>query len=90
MVRFVWDPKKAKANVRKHHVEFADAATVFADPLALVIEDAAQPERTAVIGMSLRQRLLYVVFVEIGEDRVRMISARRATPHERKRHEEGE
>lgn len=89
-MHFSWAPDKASSNARKHRVEFADAASVFADPLALVVEDSVHPERAAIIGTSLTSQLLYVVFVEVAEDRVRLISARRATPHERKRYEEGD
>lgn len=90
MVQFIWDPKKAKSNLKKHRVSFKEAVTVFADPLALVIEDALYGERAILIGQSERQRLLFTVFVELAEDSVRIISARRATSHERKRYEEGE
>jgi uncharacterized DUF497 family protein len=44
-VDFTWDPRKADSNLRKHGVAFDEATTVFADPLALVIEDAVDPER---------------------------------------------
>ena len=66
------------------------AATVFFDPLALIIEDESHPENARIIGESLGARILLVVFVERDRDRVRLISARRATRHERRRYEEGE
>ena len=59
---------------------FDEAATVFADPLAIVVEDAVHEERTMIIGLSTKQRVLFTVFVEFSDDRVRIISARRATP----------
>jgi uncharacterized DUF497 family protein len=61
---------------------------VFADPLGLAIEDAVDSERTLLLGMSTRQRLLLVVYAELDESRIRIISARRATSHERRRYEE--
>jgi len=70
-------------------VSFEEAATVFGDPLALSIEDAVSPERTLLLGMSARQRVLLVVHVELDDDTIRLISARRATSHERSRYEEG-
>jgi uncharacterized DUF497 family protein len=88
-VRFGWDPEKAAANLRKHGVSFGEAASVFADPLALYSEDPNHPERTRVIGASARPRLLFCVFVERDEDDLRIISARKVTPHERRRYEEG-
>jgi len=71
-------------------VSFEEAATVFGDPLALSIEDAVSPVRTLLLGMSARQRVLLVVHVELDNDTIRLISARRATSHERRRYEEGQ
>lgn len=88
-MRFIWDPRKAAANVRKHGVSFEEAATVFADTLALAVEDAVDPRRTLLIGMSERERVLLTVYAEIDEDTIRIISARRATSHERRSYEEG-
>jgi len=88
-VRFDWDPEKAASNLKKHGVSFEEAASVFADPLALYSEDPSHPERTRVIGVSTGRRLLFCVFVDRDEDEFRIISARKATAHERRRYEEG-
>lgn len=88
VVRFTWDDKKAAANVKKHGVSFEEAATVFGDPLALVVDDAVHPNREILIGQSERQRVLLTIYIELDEDEVRIISARRATAHERRRYEE--
>ena len=88
-MRFSWDAKKAAGNLRKHGVEFDEAATVLADPLALDIADLNHPERVITLGCSARERLLLVVSAEIDEDDIHIISARRPTAHERKRYEEG-
>jgi hypothetical protein len=88
-VRFTWDPKKARSNWAKHGVSFAEAATAFADPLALLLDDEARPHRGILIGQSEAARLLFTVYLEIDADLIRIISARRATPHERRRYEEG-
>ncbi len=76
---FVWDERKAEKNWRKHGVRFAEAATVFADPL-FVLVDASRSEEAhyAAIGFDLVGRLLYVVHLEIEDSFVRIISARRA------------
>ena len=87
-MEFSWDERKAAANLKKHGVSFGEAATVFADPLALAIDDAVHPERTLLLGMSDRHRLLLVVHAELDESTLRLISARRATSHERRRYEE--
>ena len=87
-MRFTWDPRKASANVRKHGVTFEEAVTVFADPLAWILDDALHAERALLIGASLAGRTLVIVYVEIEDDVVRIISARRATNHERRNHED--
>ena len=84
---FSWDPRKAASNVRKHGVTFEEAATVFADPLAMVITDAVRVSRALIIGESIRRRVLLTVFVERDEEEIRIISARRATNHERRNYE---
>jgi uncharacterized protein len=88
-VRFVWDPTKAAANLRKHGVTFEEAVTVFYDPLAATFPDpdhSEEEERLITVGYSARGGLLVVCHAERREG-VRRISARRATAGERKRHE---
>jgi hypothetical protein len=86
---FEWDSAKAASNLIKHGVSFPEAATVFADPYAVYLDDGSGIGRLVVIGTSLRERLLYVVHVERGE-RDRIISARPATGGEREVYETGE
>jgi uncharacterized DUF497 family protein len=88
-LNFRWDRRKATANAKKHGVSFEEAATVFGDALALAAQDLGHLDRTLMLGMSERQRILLVVHVELGSTTVRIISARRATAHERRRYEEG-
>ncbi len=85
---FEWDEEKAASNLVKHGVAFPEAATVFADPLAVYLDDGSGTERMVVIGMSLRNRVLFVVHVERGR-RDRIISARLATRAERVVYEGG-
>jgi uncharacterized DUF497 family protein len=92
VLRFKWDPKKAASNLLKHGVTFEEAQTVFADPLAIDIEDPAHSEheqRFAIVGSSAVQQLIIVAFAEPEENSIRIISARRATPRERRRYEQG-
>ena len=89
-MRFSWDPSKATSNARKHGVTFEEATTVFADPLALLVEDARHHDRALLVGESVLARLLVAVFVELREDEIRIINARHATKHERRRYETGE
>ena len=85
---FGWDPGKADANRRKHGVDFADAVGVFEDPYALSRPDPfPAEERIATLGRDLLDRLIVVVWTWRGEG-IRLISARRATPRERRRYAE--
>ncbi len=87
-MRFTWDPRKAASNVRKHSVTFEEASTVFDDEHALVQPDLTHADRLLILGASTRARVLFVVYVEQeADDLVRIISARKATPHERKAYE---
>jgi uncharacterized protein len=88
-VRFEWDPRKASENVRKHGITFAEAATCFEDEYAVFLEEIAFPNRIAIIAHSKNDRLLFSVFAERENDRIRIISARKVTPPERRRYEEG-
>ena len=85
---FEWDSSKATQNLAKHGVSFPEAATVFADPLAIYLDDGSGTDHVVVIGTSLRNRVLFVVHVQRGE-RDRIISARRARPAERDVYETG-
>lgn len=90
--RFSWNDAKARSNETKHGISFSEAWTVFDDPLAFTIPDPDHSDdeaRELTIGMSSTQRLLVVAFTAIGQ-RIRIISARRATSAERKRYMEEE
>jgi uncharacterized DUF497 family protein len=88
-VSVVWDPEKLERNLAKHGIRFADAALVFEDPLATtVIDDESDPseQRFVTLGADAAGRILVVVYAWRGDD-IRLISARRAEPHERKEYE---
>ena len=87
---FEWNREKAEANRKKHGVTFDEASTVFGDPLAMLMSDpdhSVGEKRYLLLGMSNRRRLLVVAFAA-RPPRTRLISARRAERHERKRYEE--
>ncbi|GAX42240.1 hypothetical protein NIES4075_32400 [Tolypothrix sp. NIES-4075] len=87
-VEFEWNENKAQSNIEKHDVTFEEAAEVFFDPFYQVGDATANNEqRDFIIGYSLSQRLLLVVYVERGK-RSRIISAPPATRTERKLYEE--
>lgn len=88
---YEWDPKKAASNHGKHEVTFAEATTVFRDPLAVTFDDpdhSADEARFITIGHSSGDRLLFVAHADRA-DRVRIISARKATGKETHEYEEG-
>ena len=89
-LRFSWDSRKAESNWAKHGVTFEEAVSVFADPFGRIFDDAAHSERERrelIVGHSKLRRLLLVNFSE-REERIRIISARKATRAERKDYEE--
>lgn len=90
-MQYEWDPKKARANLRKHGVSFEEASTVFLDELSLTGDDpdhSIGEERFVIFGLSSSGRLLVVAFTE-RKERVRIISARPATAPERRLYENG-
>jgi uncharacterized DUF497 family protein len=93
-IRFEWNPAKAESNLRKHHVSFETATRVFADPFALVKQDRIENggHRWQILGLVDGYLLLLVAhtirYDEDGIEVIRIISARRAEPKERKRYEQ--
>jgi len=85
---FEWDEDKATANFRKHGIRFDEACSAFQDPLSLTIPDPLHSQdkvRYILIGASIALRLLVVVHTDRG-DRVRIISARKASAREARYH----
>ena len=90
MLLFEWDPSKARRNIETHGVSFDEASTTFKDTLSLTIHDplhSDEEDRFILIGNSIKNRLLVVVHAESG-NKIRIISARKATKKERKQYEE--
>jgi uncharacterized DUF497 family protein len=86
-----WDKMKARANLGKHQVSFEEAETVFDDPLALTADDelhSYDEKRYITVGESKAGRLILVCHT-IGEENVRIISARKPTRSEMKAYEHG-
>ncbi len=86
---FEWDADKADQNVPKHGVTFDEAVLAIRDSLAIDFDDLADPENVVTLATSPTGAILYIVSSE-RDDRIRIISARRATPHERRIYEEGD
>ena len=89
-----FDPTKNKANLREHKIDFIDfidfidVEGVFYDRNALTLEDRDHSEqRFVTLGMDELGRALVVCYTYRGESSIRLISARKAEPHERKTYE---
>ncbi|MEW6083841.1 MAG: BrnT family toxin [Chloroflexota bacterium] len=88
-MEFEWDDEKAKDNMSKHGVSFEEGATIFNDPMIATVFDpdhSKREERYISMGVSAQGRLLVVVHTE-REERIRLISCRKATNAERKAYE---
>ena len=85
---YEWDPEKAKANLLKHYIRFADAVIALEDERALTIRDiySEEEERWVTLGMDAFGRILTVVYTWRA-DNIRLISARLATARERRQYE---
>ena len=90
-MEFEWDPDKAESNVDKHGVAFTHASTIFGDPLSLTFYDpdhSDDEDRFITIGTSVDDVVMIVSHTDRGE-RIRIISARKAKPRERRIYENG-
>ena len=89
-MNYEWDENKAALNLVKHGVSFDEAVTVFDDPLYVDFYDpdhSYEEHRFILLGQSINGRLLFVSYME-RNDTIRIISAREATPSERKAYEQ--
>lgn len=89
MLLFEWDEEKAKTNIASHRISFDEASTAFRDPLSLTIYDPGhsnQEDRFILLGKFVRNRLLVKVHTHRNE-KIRVISARKATLKERIQYE---
>lgn len=83
-MRFEWDPGKNAANIRDHGIALADAIRIFDGPTLERIDQRLDYGEERIIGIGLvENRVVTVVFTEPNQDLIRMISARKATTHER-------
>jgi len=89
-MQVTWDPKKAESNFKKHKIRFSDAEMVLYDPFAMTLEEqvVAAQQRFVSIGSDAVGRVIVIVY-SYHADTIRLISARKATPSERKQYEKG-
>jgi uncharacterized DUF497 family protein len=84
-MRITWDPAKARENLRRHRVRFAEAGEVLRDPFALTREDLRYDEqRFVTLGTTMTGKLLVVVYTYVGDAAIQLISAREASRAERR------
>lgn len=90
-MEFEWDNEKEVKNEKKHGISFHEAGTVFGDPLAITFNDpdhSGNEQRLITFGISRLNRYIIVSHTE-RDGRIRIISTREMTKHERKIYEEG-
>tara|TARA_B100000959_G_scaffold244599_1_gene268638 strand:- start:2402 stop:2677 length:276 start_codon:yes stop_codon:yes gene_type:complete len=89
-MEFEWDPSKARKNLQKHGISFSEAATVFGDSLSVTFSDpdhSVRENRYIITGLSSTGQVLLIAHT-YRNNRIRIISARKATRQERKYYEE--
>lgn len=87
-MEITWDDRKEVENIKKHGVDFDEAVTVIFNPLSLYgLNKHLSGNRFEYLGHSDQGRVLYVVTVEESENHTRILSARKAEPHEREKYE---
>ncbi len=92
MIKIVWSEKKNRQNIRKHKIDFNEARTIFDDPLQISTNDPDHffdERRYITLGTSEQNRLLIIAHT-FGNDKIRIITARKPTRRERRNDEEGE
>lgn len=88
-MRFAWDDEKNRTNIRDHKLDFADVPPVFEGPMLVELDDRIEygEDRWAAIGL-LHGIVVIVVYTERRRDTIRIISARKANRHERRKYEQ--
>ena len=81
-MRFTWNEAKRNANLKKHGLDFADAARLFAGPMVLFEDDRADYGEQRLIGVGLLDALVVVVVHVEAPDRIHIISMRKADSDE--------
>ena len=87
-MKFEWDESKNLINIEKHGIDFDDAKRMFDGPMIVNIDDRHDYQETRLIGFGwIRNLVAVVVFIEINDNSIRILSARKANKYERKRFE---
>ena len=84
-----WDERKNQSNYTKHGFDFADAARIFNSPMVVEFDEREDYGEDRCIGIGLLDgRAVVVVYIELDEETVRIISLRKALSHERRHYEQ--
>jgi uncharacterized DUF497 family protein len=82
-MKFIWDEGKRRANLKKHAVDFRDAAELFQGPMLVKVDDSNDYDEDRFVAFGFTQgRLMAIVFTEPDEHTIRVISLRKATKNE--------
>ena len=88
-MNFEWDERKNESNIAKHRFNFADAPCIFNLPMLVILDDREDYGEARWVGIGLLDgRVVVVVYTELDEKTIRIISLRKALSHERKRYEQ--
>ncbi|KPA14187.1 protein containing DUF497 [Candidatus Magnetomorum sp. HK-1] len=87
-MKFIWDTQKNQKNIRKHKIDLRDAYLVFQNPILVNVDDREDYGEDRFIGIGLLDmRVVIIVFTEIDDETIRVISLRKAIRKERKQYE---
>ena len=90
-MRFVWDQRKNRENIRKHGIDFRDVVEMFGRPMLIRLDTREDYGEDRWIGVGLlRNVVAVVVYIEwLENDTIRIISARKATTYEKDEYHKG-
>lgn len=87
-MKYIWDDEKNNINIKKHGIDFADVTEMFDYPMLTGLDSRKDYNEDRWIGIGmLRNIVAVIVFTEINENTIRIISARKATKNERVQYE---
>ena len=88
-LEFEWDEKKNELNIKKHGIDFNDVPTMFQYPLLTGLDIRQDYGEYRWIGIgTLRNRVIVIIFTERTNNKIRLISARKANRYERQKYQE--
>ena len=85
-MKFTWDESKNKLNIEKHKIDLADVSPVFDGPMYITVDTRRDYGEDRMVGIGfLNNGIIVTVYIEVSEETIRLISARKAEKHERKK-----